>query len=75
MFVTPDTTKTQAQTCEVVAVGPGRTLDSGSLLPLTVTPGSKVYIGKYSGSELKLPALGDDYLIVREEEILGEILS
>lgn len=74
MFLTPTSAQDKAQVCEVIAIGPGAWDDgTGKRLPMAARVGSKVYIGKYSGSEVILPELGPDYLIVREDEILGEL--
>lgn len=64
----PDAAKEKAQTCSVVAVGPGRLDRDGKMVPTEVRPGDRVYVGKYTGTEV-----GDEYLIVREDEILGII--
>jgi chaperonin GroES len=64
----PDTAKEKAQTAKVIAVGEGRVAQDGRRIAPAVKAGDVVFIGKYSGTEL---AAGDDYLVVREEEILG----
>jgi chaperonin GroES len=68
-LVIPDTAKEKPMTAKVVAVGTGRVLDNGERVPLEVEKGSKVLIGKYAGSEVRL----DDvlYLILREDDVLG----
>jgi len=68
-IIVPDTAKEKPQTAKVIAVGRGRVNDKGDVLPLDVKVGDYVLIGKYSGTEIKLD--GDEYLIVREEEVLG----
>jgi len=68
-IIIPDTAKEKPQTAKVVAVGRGRINDKGDVFPLDVKVGDYVLIGKYSGTEIKLD--GEDYLIVREEEVLG----
>ena len=65
----PDTAKEKPQEAEVVAVGNGKLLDSGERVALDVKAGDKILFGKYSGSEVKIE--GEDYLILREDEILG----
>ncbi len=65
----PDSAKEKPQQAEVVAVGNGKVLESGERTPLEVKAGDKVLFGKYSGSEVRLE--GQDYLILREEEILA----
>jgi chaperonin GroES len=64
----PDAAKEKSQTCSVIAVVPGRLDRDGKTVPTEVRPGDKVYVGKYTGTEV-----GDEYLIVREDEILGII--
>ncbi len=68
-IVLPDTAKDKPQEGEVVAVGPGRVLDNGSKLAPEVKVGDRVIYSKYSGSEVKID--GDEYLIVRESDILA----
>lgn len=70
-IIIPDTAKEKPMTAEVVAVGAGKVLKDGSRQAPEVKVGQQVLIGKYSGSEVKLD--GEDYLIVREDEILGII--
>ena len=70
-IVIPDTAKEKPVKAEVVAVGPGKSLDNGEIRPLTVKPGDKVIVGKYSGTELKLD--GVEYVVLREDEIFGII--
>ena len=65
----PDSAKEKPQEGEVVAVGQGKRLENGKLAPLDVKAGDRILFGKYSGSEIKLD--GNDYLILREDEILG----
>jgi len=68
-IIIPDTAKEKPQEGEVIAVGSGKRDDSGKLIPLDVKAGDKILFGKYSGSEIKL---GDEeYLIMREEDVLG----
>ncbi len=68
-IIIPDSAKEKPQEGEVVAVGNGKRLDDGKLVPLEVKAGDRILFGKYSGNEIKLD--GDEYLIVREDEILG----
>ncbi len=70
-IIIPDTAKEKPQQGKVVAVGSGRVSDEGKVIPLDVKEGDTVLFGKYSGTEIKLE--GTEYLIVREEEILGII--
>ena len=65
----PDSAKEKPQEGEVVAVGKGKRLEDGTLVPLEVQPGDRILFGKYSGSDIKLD--GEEYMIMREEEILG----
>ena len=67
--IIPDTAKEKPQQGEVIAAGEGKFRDDGTRQPLDVKPGDRVLFGKYSGSEVKI---GDEeYLIMREDEILG----
>ena len=68
-IIIPDTAKEKPQQAKVVAVGNGRVNDDGKVFPLEVKAGDYVLIGKYAGTEIKLD--GEEYLIVREDEILG----
>ena len=65
----PDSAKEKPQQGEVVAVGKGKRLEDGKVVPLDVQAGDRILFGKYSGSEIKLD--GKEYLIMREDEILG----
>jgi chaperonin GroES len=65
----PDSAKEKPQEGEVVATGKGKRLEDGKLVPLDVQVGDRILFGKYSGSDIKLD--GDDYLILREDEVLG----
>ena len=65
----PDSAKEKPQEGEVVAVGKGKRLEDGKLVPLDVQVGDRILFGKYSGSDIKLD--GDEYLIMREDEVLG----
>ena len=68
-IIIPDTAKEKPQQGKVIAVGKGKIKDDGSLSPLDVKAGDTVLFGKYSGQEIKLD--GEEYLIMREDEILG----
>ncbi len=68
-IIVPDTAKEKPMTAEVIAVGAGKVLKDGSRQAPEVKPGQHILIGKYSGSEVKLD--GEDFIIVREDEILG----
>lgn len=68
-IIIPDTAKEKPQQGEVVAVGNGKLLDNGKRAPLEVKAGDRVLFGKYSGSDVKLD--GQEYLILREDEVLA----
>ena len=65
----PDSAKEKPQEGEVVAVGNGKRGDDGKLMPLDVKAGDRILFGKYSGSDIKID--GNEYLIMREDEVLG----
>ena len=65
----PDSAKEKPQKGEVVAVGNGKRGDDGKLIPLDVKAGDHILFGKYSGSDIKMD--GVEYLIMREDEVLG----
>jgi chaperonin GroES len=67
----PDSAKEKPQEGEVVAVGQGKRGDDGKLMPLDVKAGDRILFGKYSGSDIKMD--GNEYLIMREDEVLGVI--
>lgn len=68
-IIIPDTAKEKPQRGEVIATGKGRITEDGKTLPLEVKAGDKVLFSKYSGTELKLD--GSEYLMMREEDVLG----
>ena len=68
-IIIPDTAKEKPQEGRVIAVGTGKVTEDGKKLPLTVKAGDRILFGKYSGSEVKID--GTDYLIMKEEDILG----
>ncbi len=68
-IIIPDTAKEKPQIGKVIAAGKGRKTDDGKVLPMDVKKGDKVLFSKYSGSEVKLD--GEDYLIMKEDDILG----
>jgi chaperonin GroES len=70
-IIIPDTAKEKPQEGEVIAVGHGRILENGSKVPLEVKEGDRVIFSKYAGTEIKID--GEEYLIMREEDILGII--
>jgi chaperonin GroES len=65
----PDSAKEKPQEGEVVAVGKGKRLEDGKVVPLDVQVNDRILFGKYSGSDIKLD--GDEFLIMREDEVLG----
>jgi chaperonin GroES len=65
----PDTAKEKPQEGKVIAVGTGKVTEDGKKLPLAVKEGDRILFGKYSGSEVKLD--GEEYLIMKEEDVLG----
>lgn len=67
----PDTAKEKPQKGEIVAVGKGKVTEDGKVLPVDLKVGDQVLFGKYAGTEIKID--GVDYLIMREDDILGVI--
>jgi len=70
-IIIPDSAKEKPQEAEVVAVGRGKRLEDGTVVPPDVKVGDHILFGKYSGSEVKMD--GQEYLIMREDEVLGVI--
>ena len=70
-IIIPDTAKEKPQKGEVIAVGNGKKNEDGNLIPLDVKAGDRILFGKYSGAEIKMD--GQEFLILREEEVLGII--
>jgi chaperonin GroES len=68
-IILPDTAKEKPQRGEVLAVGPGKTLDSGKVSTVDVKVGDKVVYSKYGGTEIKVG--GEDYIILRADDVLG----
>jgi chaperonin GroES len=68
-IIIPDTAKEKSQEGEVVAAGAGKILENGSNRPVEVKAGDRILFGKYSGTEVKIA--GQEYLILREDEIIG----
>ena len=68
-IIIPDSAKEKPQKGEVIAVGKGKRSDDGKLIKLDVEVGDSILFGKYSGSEIKLD--GVEYMIMREDEVLG----
>jgi chaperonin GroES len=72
-IIIPDTAKEKPQQGKVIAVGHGKSKDDGKRVPLDVKSGDTILFGKYSGQEIKLD--GEEYLIMREDEVLAVIES
>ena len=72
-IIIPDTAKEKPQQDEVVAVGPGGRDEAGKLIPMDVKAGDRVLFGKWSGTEVKID--GDEYLIMKESDIMGVIVE
>jgi len=70
-IIIPDTAKEKPQKGEVIAVGNGKKNEDGNIIPLDVKAGDRILFGKYSGAEIKMD--GQEFLILREEEVLGII--
>jgi chaperonin GroES len=68
-IIIPDTAKEKPQEGEVMAVGKGKRLEDGKLVPLDVKTGDRILFGKYSGNDIKID--GEEYMIMREDEVLG----
>ena len=72
-IIIPDSAKEKPQEAEVIAVGNGKRGDDGKLIPLEVKVGDRILFGKYSGNDIKID--GEEYLILREDEILCVLVS
>jgi chaperonin GroES len=70
-IIIPDSAKEKPQEGEVIAVGNGKILDNGNKVELDVKAGDKILFGKYSGTDIKID--GEEYLILREDEVLAVI--
>jgi chaperonin GroES len=70
-IIIPDSAKEKPQEGEVLAIGKGKRLEDGSVVPLEVKVGDKILFGKYSGNEIKLD--GEECMIMREDEILAVV--
>ncbi|HKN33741.1 MAG TPA: co-chaperone GroES [Terriglobales bacterium] len=68
-IIIPDTAKDKPQEGEVISAGKGKVNDEGKVFPLAVKEGDRILFGKYAGTEIKLD--GEDFVIMREEEVLG----
>jgi chaperonin GroES len=72
-IIIPDSAKEKPQEGKVIAVGSGKLHDNGTKTPLDIKAGDRVLFGKYSGSEVKLD--GEEYIIMKEEDVLGVLGS
>ncbi len=72
-IIVPDIAKEKPQQGKVIAVGQGKRLEGGKLIPLEVKAGDTILFGKYSGSEIKIE--GNEYLIMKEDDVLGLVQS
>jgi len=70
-IIIPDSAKEKPQEGKVVAVGKGKMLDDGKMVPLEVKAGDRILFGKYSGTDVKIE--GEEHLIMREDDVLGII--
>jgi len=68
-IIIPDSAKDKPQEGEVIAAGKGKVNEEGKVRPLDVKEGDRILFGKYSGTEIKID--GEDFIIMREEEVLG----
>jgi chaperonin GroES len=68
-IILPDTAKEKPQQGKVIAVGPGKRSEDGKLIPMDVKAGDTILFGKYAGSDIKME--GKEYLIMREDDVLG----
>lgn len=68
-IILPDSAQEKPTEAEVVAVGPGKTLDNGKLVPLEVKPGDRIVYAKYGGTEIKLGT--EEYVILRQDDVLA----
>jgi chaperonin GroES len=70
-IIIPDSAKEKPQEGEVIAAGKGKRLEDGKIIPMEVKVGDRILFGKYSGNDIKID--GEEYLILREDEVLGVI--
>ena len=68
-IIIPDSAKEKPQEGKVIAVGKGKLLEDGKILPLDVQVGQRILFGKYSGNDIKID--GEEYLLMKEDEVLG----
>jgi chaperonin GroES len=72
-IIIPDTAKEKPQEGEIIAVGPGGRDELGKLIPIDVKVGDRILFGKWSGTEVKID--GDDYLIMKEDDVMGVLVE
>lgn len=72
-IILPDTAQEKPQKGKVLAVGPGKRLDSGQLAPIDIKVGDTILYGKYGGTEVKVD--GTDYVILRAEDVLAVLVA
>ena len=72
-IIIPDTAKEKPQEGEVIAVGPGRVTEDGKRVAMEVKKGDRILIGKYSGTDVKID--GTEYIILREDDVLGVLVA
>jgi len=72
-IIIPDSAKDKPSEGEVISVGRGKSNDEGKIFPLAVKEGDRILFGKYAGTEIKLD--GEDFVIMREEEVLGIVVG
>ncbi|HEY6391058.1 MAG TPA: co-chaperone GroES [Bryobacteraceae bacterium] len=72
-IIIPDSAKEKPHQAEVIAVGSGKLMEDGQRAAIDVQAGDRILFGKYSGSEVKID--GEEYLILREDEILGVLVK
>ena len=70
-IIIPDSAKEKPQEGTVIAVGKGKVTEDGKVLPLDVKVGDKILFGKYSGTDIKIE--GNEYLMMREDDVLGVV--
>ncbi|MCL6520164.1 MAG: co-chaperone GroES [Armatimonadetes bacterium] len=68
-IVLPDTAKERPQEGEVIAVGPGKTMENGKVVPMEVKAGDKVIYSKYGGTEIKIGS--EEYVVLRQDDVLA----
>ena len=72
-IIVPDSAKEKPQQGKIIAIGHGKRLEDGTLIPLEVKAGDTILFGKYSGSEIKIE--GNEYLIMKEDDVMGLLES